>query len=247
MKFTTISDVHIKAPGDRSECLMMKFLLSDEVQNSDSIYLLGDIFDLMIGPHIDYIKKYSLVFNKLKELSVKGKEIHYFEGNHDFHFRKLIENNENWFYHDGPFLLESSYKKILFAHGDELELNNKSYQKYRSFIRSRFIKLAAEDLVPYRIVDRVGVYFSKKSRERNIKNYGNHSENSSIKNKFRENISRAFSDYEFPDIIICGHSHCFEQWRGEGFEYYNNGFLPSTQKFFFFDGKNIESKDLLTD
>ena len=68
MKFAAISDVHIKRAGDPAEVLLLAFLRNPDVQSSDVIFLLGDIFDLMIGPHTQYFVRYQAYFDEIKKL-----------------------------------------------------------------------------------------------------------------------------------------------------------------------------------
>ena len=92
MKFSSISDVHIKNADDCPRLdLFLKFLNSNEVSQSNKIFLLGDIFDIFVGNHEEYIDYYSSIFSKLDELSKSGKSIYYIEGNHDFHLKQLME------------------------------------------------------------------------------------------------------------------------------------------------------------
>src|SRR5690606_2671583 len=98
MKISAISDVHVKDTNDKAHALLVDFFAHPLVQDSDYILLLGDIFDLMCGPHEEYLRKYQEIFSKMDELQKKGKKIFFFEGNHDVHleklFKKLWKNGE---------------------------------------------------------------------------------------------------------------------------------------------------------
>ena len=74
MKISTISDVHIKDAGDEKSKKIISFFCHPLVQDSDIIFLLGDIFDLMVGPFKEYRSKYKDVFDKMKELIIQGKK-----------------------------------------------------------------------------------------------------------------------------------------------------------------------------
>jgi UDP-2,3-diacylglucosamine hydrolase len=249
MQFVTISDVHIKEPGDKQEELFLKFLESDEVSKSSIIFLLGDIFDLVVGGHEDYYEKYKTVFDKLSQQCGKGKKIIQFEGNHDFHFPRLIkliqEKNSlsegSWEYHKKPLVLELQNRRILFAHGDEIEIENLSYNIYKAFIRSWPINFLANSVVPFSFVDGVGQYLSRKSRNRNNKRYSDEL-NEIIKDKFRRTFKKAQKDFKVDDVI-CGHSHCLDFYIDKGI-YLNNGFFPATEKFNFFDGSEYRQVKL---
>ncbi len=249
MQFVTISDVHIKEPGDQQEKLFMEFLRSEEVSQSEIIFLLGDIFDLVVGGHVDYLKKYESVFDELAKLCGKGKKIIHFEGNHDFHFLGLIEhikqkyslNEGSWIYLKEPLKKEIAGRSILFAHGDEIEIENLSYNIYKVFIRSWPIKFLANNVVPFSVVDGIGQYLSRQSRKRNNKRYSDEL-NEYIKEKFRRTYKKAQKDFGVTDVL-CGHSHCQDFYENDGF-YLNNGFFPITKTFNLFDGKAYQQVKL---
>ncbi len=79
MKFVAISDVHIKHSQDDASRLLVKFLNHSEVKNSEKIFLLGDIFDLMCGPHEEYFERFNDVFSAIESHISAGREVHYSE------------------------------------------------------------------------------------------------------------------------------------------------------------------------
>ena len=111
MKFAAISDIHVKTAGDKADVLLLAFLQNPEVQSSDVILLLGDIFDLMIGPHTQYFVRFQSYFDEIKSLLKKGKRICYIEGNHDFHIRELYKKF---------FLINSDLDSSLFSMKTEM-------------------------------------------------------------------------------------------------------------------------------
>ena len=58
MKIVAISDVHVKVPHDDADHLLCRFLTNPIVTSADYILLLGDIFDLMCGPHKAYLENF---------------------------------------------------------------------------------------------------------------------------------------------------------------------------------------------
>ncbi len=236
MSFVAISDVHIKDPGDNQEKLFLDFLASQPVKEASEIYLLGDIFDLLVGSHEGYLKKFGDVFESLSDEVKKGKKIIQFEGNHDFHYGKLIKlikkkwslPNESWVYRERPLVREYNGMKILFAHGDEIEIENPRYQKYRKLIRSKPIYFLANYIVPFEIVDRIGRSASEKSRRHNMASYSDNQADKLIKDRFRRTYLEAKNNYNV-DSLICGHSHCLDLFKTDDGVYSNNGFFPKTK------------------
>ncbi len=246
MKFVSISDVHIKEPNDHAQELFLLFLDSDETSQSDYIFLLGDIFDLLVGPGFEVEKRYPKVFSKIKSLLESGKKIIQFEGNHDFHFQKLIDellnqwniDKKQWLYKNKPEVFDFNNKKILFCHGDEIEIGNYSYKFYRLWIRSFFIKFLADYIVPSKWVQAIGDNASKKSRERNNYRYNEEQVDIEVKPRFREAAKKAARKFR-AEAVICGHSHCLDNYS-EKIKFFNNGYFPITKTFIVGNAQSIE-------
>ena len=67
----SISDVHIREKGDISCQLFLGFLNHEKTNRADVVVLLGDIFDLMVGPYTEYIEKFRSIFDRLDHLAKK--------------------------------------------------------------------------------------------------------------------------------------------------------------------------------
>lgn len=244
MKFVCISDVHTKEPDDLAAQLFIKFLKSNETQSAEKIFLLGDIFDLVVGGQAPYLEKYQEIFEELANLIKSGKKVVMLEGNHDFHFKNLVNlscdkwglDKGCWVYRTEPLKIEVNGEPTLLAHGDEIEIENRNYQVYRSFIRSFPINFLVNYVVPHFIVDKIGVNASKKSRERNIERYGNDN-NEQVREKFHRVFKHTQNEFAVKNLI-CGHSHCKDYWEDEGI-YCNNGFFPKTKSFTYFSGSKL--------
>lgn len=247
MKFAAISDVHVKTHGDPAEDLLLKFLRNPDVQSSDVILLLGDIFDLMIGPHVQYFTRFQNYFNEIKFLVKSGKKICYVEGNHDFHIKNLYEKffkynpdlNKNLFVLSSEFEFVDSGKKIYFAHGDDIELNNPNYRLFKSIVTSSPLTFYANHLMPHFLIKSVGEFSSRQSRKRNNKRYQSDSDLLPVKNNFRESIEFYYKKNPC-DIYVLGHSHVKDLYESvNGFTYVNNGYAQHTKTYISIDNGNI--------
>jgi UDP-2,3-diacylglucosamine hydrolase len=251
MTFLTISDVHIKEEGDLSEELFLSFLSHAISNDIKKVYLLGDIFDLLVGGHLLYEEVYPKVFTALRNVLEHNIQIVQLEGNHDFHFENLIKKllkkwkvkDSLWTYHNTPLVENYDGKRILFAHGDEIEIGNETYKRYRRFIRSKPIYFLANYLVSPKLTRAIGQNASRKSRLRNTKRYDAKYEEENVRPLFRDSAKAAAIEYE-ADIVICGHSHCFDIFEKETFSYYNNGYLPRSKQCFYYDGNSLGVLDL---
>ncbi|MFG1500485.1 UDP-2,3-diacylglucosamine diphosphatase [Halobacteriovorax sp. XZX-3] len=227
MSCYVISDVHVKWDQKNSEFL--KKFLSIDFNENDRIYLLGDIFDLMVGSYQEYEKQYDWFFKRIKEIKDIGATIFYIQGNHDFHIEDLLTDN-GIIVKTKPFVEIVNERKVLFCHGDEIEIENFNYRVWRGFIRSYPLALISKYIFNYKIVKAIGDYLSHKSRQRNEKRYGQTQLNDGIRDKFRKSAEIASREYNV-DIIICGHSHYQDEFVSENFSYYNCGYVPASNKF----------------
>lgn len=252
MKFSAISDIHVKKSGDQAELLLLEFLRNPDVQSSDIIFLLGDIFDLMIGPHSQYFARFQDYFNEIKKLIKDGKRICYVEGNHDFHVKNLYkkyfkvhqELDASLFSMAHYFELEDSGKKIYLSHGDDIELNNPGYKFYKAIVTSPPLRYYANNLMPHFLIKSVGEYSAEKSRKRNNKRYSLEADLLPVRDNFRQS-AEVFHKKNGFQILVCGHSHVKDHYISpNGFEYVNNGYAQHTRTYISIENGNISYKPI---
>lgn len=236
MTIAVISDTHIVELEDEKHKLVQSFLSSDEVKASKTLIFLGDIFDLLVGDHEYYISKFEPFFNQLKDLLDEGKEIYFFEGNHDFHVKSLFRRyfeayfDKSFFYIKDELILERWNKKFYFSHGDNLDIDNPSYQITKFILRNNIFKIIADGL-PGKIVETVGRKWSDSSRKKSSKYFREEKFIQRVRNKFRK-AAKDFYQGKNLDYIVCGHSHIEDDYLIEDkCVYLNNGFPYQSKKF----------------
>lgn len=242
MRISTISDVHVKNEGDEASELLMSFMNNSTVLESDYIIFLGDIFDFMFGGHNEYLHKYNKFFSKLTELLRAGKRIVYMEGNHDFYNKKLFDDfikkhnlsESNFEYVNGEYLLNVNGKQVQFSHGDDIEIDNPTYKRYKRFVSSKFFKFMTDAFLSFNRGEKMGAEASNKSRKNGEKYF--------IEDDNRERFRKSAKIQAFKyDVVICGHSHIQEDLEFElnnrSCRYINNGFVPKDKKFIHFNGE----------
>lgn len=243
MKVAAISDVHVKVPHDEADKLLMSFLNHPKVSNSDYIMLLGDIFDLMCGPHNEYLKIYDHIFKKLDELVKAGKKVHFLEGNHDVHleslFRKFWPNGEV-IASQVPFIEMIDGKQYYFSHGDEHEVDNLQYQKYKRIIYSRPLRFVAEYIMPYSVLNFIGERASKVSRKKGHRSF----DHELVKTRFRKGVE--ISTGGKYDFVLGGHSHVQDLFQipGTNETYINNGYALKSKTFIYISEHEISFQPL---
>ena len=237
MSWAIISDLHIKEEHNYSAELFLKFLSHPKVLEAKEIFLLGDIFDMVVGSHDEYYQNFKDIFDGIAKLS-KDKKIYYWEGNHDFFLRSLLKKicrEGSLSYLDEPLVLSKDNKRILVCHGDEIEIDNPSYKIYKFFLKSWVISFLVK-IAPYKLIEIIGKNMSKSSRKHNTKYEENAEINDKIKEKFRKSADLAAKKYN-AEIVLCGHSHIKEHHQGSHCTYVNNGLATRSKSFIFVSDK----------
>lgn len=246
MIWTSISDIHIKPHDQKSQEILLTFLDKSYEMNAEKIFLLGDIFDLMVGSHDEYLDQYPEIFGKIAEGIKKNINIYFFEGNHDFHLKELWNTFSVRFnvspvhYIKDHLVLDYQGKRVLLSHGDNSSKEDGDYRLYKSFIRSGFIKVLSTNIVPHEIVDGIGVWASGKSR----KYSGNEKLFEKIKKKYRK-IAEYEAEKHRADIVIAGHSHTEDIYEFGEKTYLNNGMSLRTKKFIILDSEGSRLEELM--
>jgi len=248
MKFSCISDVHIKKTGDPASEVIQLFFSNTFVKESDAIFLLGDIFDFMIGGHKGFVKTYEFFFKELATCINNGQKIYVFEGNHDFHVEKVynyflekenLDKSKFEFSRVGKNL-EIDGKNIYFCHGDDLDFDNPYYQRWKKIYSSLPFKLFVEKLLPYNILMKLGEKAAGNSKRRGKKVF----DYTKAQQRYRKNAMHVIQEQSC-DILVFGHTHIKEEQTVNGKQYINNGFPIKDKTFVHYDGKTIGLKSLV--
>lgn len=242
MKVSAISDVHVKAPNDDADRLLCQFLTHPQVKSSQYVVLLGDIFDLMCGPHPEYLQKFSHIFDLIDKLSESGTQVFFFEGNHDVHLQRLFK--KRWpdlrvKLSQTPIVEDIAGMTYYFSHGDEHEIDNIKYQRYKSLILSSPLKFVANYLMPYSVLHFIGERASKVSRKRGSKEYVEEN----VRDRFRAGVTETTKGtYNF---ILGGHSHVKDVYSiSDDSIYVNNGYALKSRTFVLIDDHQISFPSL---
>ena len=208
-----LSDLHLKKIDERNSQTLLRFLLSlaSQERKATHLYLVGDIFDIWIGDHKFYERKFQPIIDAILQCKKNGIQVMYFEGNHDVHVKKYWEKR-----YQIPCFVEEKFEQlgnqtVRIEHGDLINPNDQVYLKYRDFIRQPLLEKIAH-LIPAAIMSRVGEKASGESRKK-----------SSVKRRDSEEQLRqmirdyAVSTYEKKpfDLIVTGHMHIRDDWSFE--------------------------------
>ena len=106
-----IADAHYH-PGVREE--LYEALVHFK---APQLFLLGDIFDLLVGKVAATIKENQSLIALLSEIGEKS-ECYYFEGNHDFLLQNIFPSIKVFDRFHQPAIFQAGNKRVALSHGD---------------------------------------------------------------------------------------------------------------------------------
>ncbi|MAX66477.1 MAG: hypothetical protein CME66_06035 [Halobacteriovoraceae bacterium] len=243
-----ISDIHIKSSRGKGTEVFLSFCRNPNVKKARNVYFLGDIFDLLIGEHKNYIRDYAFFFNEIINFLAEGKTVTFIEGNHDFHFEKTIKryirkkskNWQNFFYYKNSIEIKSGHKKILICHGYEVDYDNKYFKRWYKIYSSKFMYILSSYILPYFIIKKLGDWASSNSKKRGQKVF-NYDE---MKQKYIRGANDLLEE-KMVDIVVAGHTHIPAHKKySNGKLYVNNGFPKRDLLYIAFDGEEFSLNSL---
>ncbi len=192
------SDVHLSNPKDeRYKAFKAWLVLVSKNKEISKVFLMGDIFDLWLGDRKHFISKYQDIVDILLEIS-KSKEVHIFEGNHDFQMGSFW-SKKGIRVHKSFYEFSDDNGKWLLTHGDLIDLEDKNYLLLRKFFRSFFIRFLIKFL-PGFILSLIGSSINTTDKKSPLKDA------ELFKRNWRKWTESLKSRRDF-DIFVCGHYH----------------------------------------
>ncbi len=233
-----VSDVHlglqVDDPSDR-ERRFAGFLRSLP-EETDALYLLGDIWDFWYEYRDVVPKGYVRVFAALQELMDRGVDVYFFQGNHDvwaysyfeeLGMKKLVQ----------PALVEISGRRFCLGHGDGLGPDVPfGYRLMRWAFHNRVLQILFSSLHPW-IAYRLGNGWSKNNRLSHDQSYTFRGEDEPLY-KFAE----TFSADNAVDFFVFGHYHDEVHMKlPSGAEFWVLKDWMKSSPYICFDGKEMVS------
>ena len=158
-----VSDIHLGSLQDQRAQFFLGFLKKLNSQNCSDLFLMGDIFDLWIASHQQFIEKYKVIVTEIKRLTEEAVTVHYFEGNHDLYLKKFWQNEMGCKVYSSAQYIQLGPYHLRVEHGDEMDPDDRGYLFLRWFLRTSIMKFVAPRL-PGSLVTAIGEAAAKKSR-----------------------------------------------------------------------------------
>ena len=190
------SDTHLSPAQPDKTGFLIDFLNTHS--KNTSFYILGDLFDIWIGPGHVKLLDYADILNTFKKLTDSDVEINFIPGNRDYMVGQELADATGVKVLPEIFLLTLPNKKVMLTHGDLLCTQDIAYQNYRRLMQSELVKSAARAL-PASVGTKLG---------KGLKTFSAGSDTARIlpvKNIVPATIKRFFK--QSFDAIVCGHIH----------------------------------------
>ena len=161
MRKIFIADAHLKRPEDDNYRTLIRFLETLPA-DTDTLYLMGDIFEFWIGNPVPVYSHYREIIDCLKDVRGRGVRIVYFEGNHDFHLGRFFEEKLQAEVHEAGAVLNIGPKRVYLCHGDQINRADYRYRAFRLLLHNPVVR-ALVPLFSRRIADHAAATLSRRS------------------------------------------------------------------------------------
>jgi UDP-2,3-diacylglucosamine hydrolase len=219
MKIAIFSDLHLSRHRRKDhEALFVKTLTSLRQSQCSELWLLGDIFDVMLGPFEFWKDLHPKFFEEIQLWIQEGRSVLWIQGNHDFYLEALLEPM-GIEVSDSHVIKQIQGRSIYLAHGDLINSEDRIYLKWRAFTRSQsfrnFLSFLPERVRRF-LIPELAKRVSDKSRQ-----------NSQIAHSYPRTgeIFRTFAQDLWKQSVagVClGHSHQEEYLRNSDGTFYLN-------------------------
>ena len=130
-----VSDVHLAPDRPDVSDRFLRFL-DAAGKDAERLFLLGDIWDLWVGPKQTRLPYAMPVLQRLREMKKGGVEVVFLPGNRDFNFDPQLNGDPVKKEHPEDLSIESAGLKVYLTHGDLLCTADHSYKRARAMLRS---------------------------------------------------------------------------------------------------------------
>jgi len=196
------------------------FLLHVKQNPPPQLFLMGDMFDLLVGNVRHGVQKYQHYIDLIEEIA-QSCEVYYFEGNHDFNLTQLFLHVKVIPIEEQPLLCQlPSGKSCLLLHGDKY--GSLLHRCYTKMIRNKGVLsiLSGLDVLLH------GAISQKIQNDQCKKRLCQKIEN------FTTQMQRKLFLYPKADVIAEGHYHQNVDFMDSGVHYINFSSFACNQSYF---------------
>lgn len=143
-----ISDLHLDTERPQITALFQAFL-EKRVQPGDTLYILGDLFEVWLGDDAASPEQQSLL-RLMRATSLRGARMYFMHGNRDFLAGATFETMSGCRILPDPSVIYLDDEPVLLMHGDTLCTDDVEYQAWRARVRqpaflNQFLSMPVEE------------------------------------------------------------------------------------------------------
>ena len=194
-----VSDLHLCETRPHITQAFIHFLETTATQ-SQTLYILGDLFEYWAGDDAITVGKQREVIAALKQLSGKKTNVYLMHGNRDFLLGETFAKATGMTLLPDPSLVTLYGKPVLLSHGDELCTDDVAYQKFRQELRSDGWQAAFLKQPLDKRIATIEQLREKSEQEKSAKSM-------LIMDVDQNAVEALLAQYHFPPIFIHGHTH----------------------------------------
>jgi UDP-2,3-diacylglucosamine hydrolase len=207
------SDFHL-LPAQEPGLARFAAFLEYAARSCEDLYLLGDLFDVWIGPKGLELEGYRPAFTALQEARRRGLRMTLIPGNRDFNLDPETGARLGLVVGPDSLVVDLFARRALLTHGDAFLTEDHAYQRLKRVLRSRPLRALARNLplfVSEKLADRL--------RRRSVRAVASKSMHS------MRIVPEAVRALTPPDtsLAICGHVHRAERHEMNGVELWTLG------------------------
>jgi len=200
---------------ERNSETLLRFLrlVGSANWHASELFLLGDIFDLWLGEHKYFQKRYAPIIDEIRRIVDRKIAVFYVEGNHDLYLKPFWQDQVGVEVISDFRILDVQGSRVRVEHGDLINPDDKGYLFLRELLRSESVTWLARNL-PAGVVSYIGERASQMSRSYTANK--KHLAREKIIEMIRQHAQDSFEREAF-DWIFTGHVHVedrFEFIRG---------------------------------
>ena len=192
-----ISDLHLDESRPETTQHLIEYL-NGPAHRADSLYILGDLFEVWIGDDARDSVGERLI-EPFRRLSARGTGIYFMAGNRDFLLGNEYCQRANIQRIEEPLMLEGVKPPTLLMHGDTLCTDDTDYQRFRRKVRDPAWqrKILSRPLAWRKLLARIA---------RSISRWRNRRKPVAIMDVNRQAVHDCFREYAVQRLIH-GHTH----------------------------------------
>jgi UDP-2,3-diacylglucosamine pyrophosphatase LpxH len=193
-----VADVHLNGADPEALEAFLAFLRRETV-GCGTLILLGDLFDLWLGPPALQEPHHRVLVDTLADLRRRGLVLAYCEGNRDLFVARYFGESLFHMATEGAIVLNQGGRRFVMIHGDRLNRIDYNYRLWNRLVRNDAVRLLLRTL-PSSLTLKLAAALERSLRSTNRR----------FRTYFPQYQCERFARRQFglgADVVLLGHFH----------------------------------------